>query len=117
MLTTILVIVLILLILSVLLIWVLLNELKKPLFSQMIKLERPEDVAYEVVQDGSVLYEVVHGNVISMQDFKNSIAVNSEIIQIEKGKAIDFEFKFNFETGVYDLKRNEKNIDSTDDFY
>lgn len=114
---TILVIVSILLILAALLILALLNELRKPLFSQMIKLERPEDVPYEVVNDGTVLYEVVHGNVISMQDFKNSVAVNSEIIQIENGKAIDFEFKFNFETGIYDLKRNEKNIDSTDDFY
>lgn len=81
------------------------------------KVEGLEDVAYQIVADGTTLMEVVHGNIITMQDFKNPIALQSEILQIEKGKAVDFEFKFDFTTGEYVLNRKEKKIDSTDDFY
>lgn len=81
------------------------------------KVEGFEDVSYQIVAEGTTLMEVVHGNIITMQDFKNQIALQSEILQIEKGKAVDFEFKFDFTTGEYVLNRKEQKIDSTDDFY
>ena len=110
-----LVITIILLIFTVAWLQICLKEAREP--REPAKVDGFEDVAYQVVAEGTTLMEVVHGNIITMQDFKNQVALQSEILQIEKGKPVDFEFKFDFTTGEYVLNRKENKIDSTDDFY
>ena len=110
-----LVVAIILLIFVVVWLQISLKEAREP--REPAKVEGFEDVSYQVVADGTTLMEVVHGNIITMQDFKNQIAVQSEILQIEKGKPVDFEFKFDFTTGKYVLNRKENMVDSTEDFY
>lgn len=105
----------ILLIITVAWLQISLKEAREP--REPAKVEGFEDVAYQVVAEGTTLMEVVHGNIITMQDYKNQIALQSEILQIENGKPVDFEFKFDFTTGEYVLNRKENKIDSTEEFY
>lgn len=82
-----------------------------------IYLENLKDMEVAFYEEKYIIYKACRGWVLGMEDTKNAIACHSRMEELNRGENLELEFEWDFETQQYILKREEKSIDSTDDFY
>lgn len=73
---------------------------------------------YGYYEDKYIIYKIVNGYALEMEDSKNAVQAHSRLEELKRGENTKLQFEYDFETGQYVLSKElGKAIDSTDDFY
>lgn len=92
-----------------------LNEKVKetPLYFPELK-----DTQYGYYEDNYIIYKIVNGYAVEMENVKNCVQSHSRLEELKRGENTKLQFEYDFESGQYILtKELGKAIDSTDEFY
>lgn len=69
-------------------------------------------------EDKYIIYKIVNGYALEMEDVKNAVQSHSRLEELQRGENTKLQFEYDFESGQYVLSKElGKVIDSTDDFY
>jgi len=91
----------------------------KPQTGSVMPLMVPEQAENELCfwEEKYVIYKLYRGVVVEMEDCKNAVQCHSRMEELSRGENTDLEIRFNFTTGQYECVREEKAVDSTNEFY
>lgn len=92
-----------------------LNEKVKetPLYFPELK-----ETQYGYYEDKYIIYKIVNGYAVEMEDVKNAVQSHSRLEELKRGENTKLQFEYDFKTGQYVLSKElGKVIDSVDDFY
>lgn len=77
-----------------------------------------KETQYGYYEDKYIIYKIVNGYALEMEDAKNCVQAHSRLEELQRGENTKLQFEYDFESGQYVLTRElGKAIDSTDDFY
>lgn len=77
-----------------------------------------KDTQFGYYEDKYIIYKIVNGYALEMEDVKNAVQSHSRLEELKRGENTKLQFEYDFESGQYVLtKEIGKAIDSTDDFY
>lgn len=77
-----------------------------------------KDTQYGYYEDKYIIYKIVNGYALEMEDVKNAVQSHSRLEELKRGENTKLQFEYDFESGQYVLSKElGKAIDSTDDFY
>lgn len=77
-----------------------------------------KETQYGYYEDKYIIYKIVNGYALEMEDAKNCVQSHSRLEELKRGENTKLQFEYDFETGQYILTKDlGKAIDSTDDFY
>lgn len=73
---------------------------------------------YGYYEDKYIIYKIVNGWALEMEDVKNAVQSHSRLEELKRGENTKLQFEYDFESGQYVLNKEiGKVIDSTDEFY